>query len=103
MSYDGEKNVAATVRLSSRPKPRFGRGIAVQGCAGAGTHAPKVGANLVFALSPALDVGTRRSERREMQSEMASGPGYYKGAISFIACQGRGVPAVPLVLVGVLP
>jgi len=38
-----------------------------------------------------------------MQSEMALGPGDDKGAISFIARQGRGVPAVPLVLIGVLP
>lgn len=35
--------------------------------------------------------------------EMSSGPGYYEGALYDVARQGRGVPAVPLVVVGVAP
>jgi hypothetical protein len=38
-----------------------------------------------------------------VQGEMSSGPGYYEGALYDLARQGRGVPAVPLVLVGILP
>jgi hypothetical protein len=40
---------------------------------------------------------------KAMQEQMSSGPGYYEGALYDVARQGRGVPAVPLVLVGVAP
>jgi hypothetical protein len=40
---------------------------------------------------------------KSMQEEMSSGPGYYEGALYDIARQGRGVPAVLLVLVGIDP
>ena len=40
---------------------------------------------------------------KEMQREMSSGPGYYESTLYDIARQGRGVPAVPLVIVGVIP
>ena len=40
---------------------------------------------------------------KSMQAEMSSGPGYYEGALYDLARQGRGVPAVPLVLVGIEP
>ena len=40
---------------------------------------------------------------KAMQDEMSSGPGYYEGALYDVVRQGRGVPAVPLVIIGVLP
>ncbi len=40
---------------------------------------------------------------KEMQKELSSGPGYYEGTLYHIARQGRGVPAVPLVIIGVIP
>jgi len=38
-----------------------------------------------------------------MQEQMSSGVGYYESALYDLVRQGRGVPAVPLVLVGLLP
>jgi hypothetical protein len=40
---------------------------------------------------------------KSMQEQMSSGPGYYEGALYDVVRQGRGVPAVPLVLVGIAP
>jgi hypothetical protein len=37
---------------------------------------------------------------KSMQQQMSSGPGYYEGALYDLARQGRGVPPVPLVLIG---
>ncbi len=34
---------------------------------------------------------------------MSSGVGYYEGALYDLARQGRGVPAVPLILIGLAP
>jgi hypothetical protein len=40
---------------------------------------------------------------KSMQEHMSSGPGYYEGALYDMARQGRGVPAVPLILIGIAP
>jgi hypothetical protein len=40
---------------------------------------------------------------KSMQQELYSGPRYYEGELYNIIRHGRGVPAVPLVLVGVEP
>ena len=40
---------------------------------------------------------------KAMQIEMSSGVGYYEGALYDIGRQGRGSPAVPLVLIGIAP
>ena len=53
--------------------------------------------------SPELDGGIENSPVMDMGAEMSSLQDYYEGALYDIARQGRGVPAVPLVLVGVLP
>jgi len=39
----------------------------------------------------------------ELQHEMSSGVGYYEGELYNLIREGRGVPAVPLVVVGVAP
>lgn len=59
--------------------------------------------HLAFYVGNAIDVGVEILPMKEMQEEMSSGPGYYEGALYDLARQGRGVPAVPLVLVGVSP
>jgi len=59
--------------------------------------------HLAFYVRGAIDVGIEVLPMKAMQQEMSSGPGYYEGALYDIARQGRGVPAVPLVLVGIVP
>ena len=59
--------------------------------------------HLAFYVGNAIDVGVEILPMKEMQANMSSGPGYYEGALYDLARQGRGVPGVPLVLVGVVP
>ncbi len=57
--------------------------------------------HLAFYVGDSIDVGVEILPMKSMQSEMSSGPGYYEGALYDLVRQGRGVPAVPLVLVGI--
>lgn len=59
--------------------------------------------HLAFYVGDTIDVGIEILPMKAMQTGMSSGPGYYEGALYDIARQGRGVPAVPLVVVGVEP
>ncbi len=59
--------------------------------------------HLAFYVGDTIDVGIEILPMKCMQSEMSSGPGYYEGALYDLARQGRGVPAVPLVLIGIQP
>lgn len=59
--------------------------------------------HLAFFVGDQIDVGVEILPMKSMQEHMSSGPGYYEGALYDLARQGRGVPAVPLVLVGVVP
>lgn len=59
--------------------------------------------HMAFYVGDKIDVGVEILPMKAMQSQMSSGPGYYEGALYDIARQGRGVPAVPLVLLGVAP
>lgn len=59
--------------------------------------------HLAFYVGDAIDVGVEVLPMKAMQEEMSSGPGYYEGALYDIARQGRGVPPVPLLLVGIEP
>ncbi len=59
--------------------------------------------HLAFFVGDQIDCGIEILPMKSMQSEMSSGPGYYEGALYDLVRQGRGVPAVPLVLVGVAP
>jgi hypothetical protein len=59
--------------------------------------------HLAFYVGDAIDVGVEVLPMKAMQQEMSSGPGYYEGALYDLARQGRGVPAVPLVLIGIVP
>ncbi len=40
---------------------------------------------------------------KELQAKMSSGVAYYEGELYNLIREGRGVPAVPLVLIGIAP
>ncbi len=57
--------------------------------------------HLAFYVRDQIDVGIEILPMKSLQREMSSGPGYYEGELYNIIRNGRGVPAVPLVIVGV--
>jgi hypothetical protein len=59
--------------------------------------------HLAFYVQDQIDLGIEILPMKCMQEQMSSGPGYYEGTLYDVARQGRGVPAVPLVIVGVEP
>jgi Restriction endonuclease BglII len=59
--------------------------------------------HLAFYVRDQIDVGIEILAMKSLQSKMSSGPAYYEGELYNIIRNGRGVPAVPLVLVGVEP
>lgn len=59
--------------------------------------------HLAFYVAGKIDVGIEIVPMKELQKEMSSGPSYYEGELYNLIRQGRGVPSVPLVLIGVAP
>ncbi len=59
--------------------------------------------HLSFYVSNTIDVGIEILPMKELEQEMSSGVPYYERDLLNVLRQGRGVPAVPLVLVGVAP
>lgn len=59
--------------------------------------------HLAFYVRDQIDVGIEILPMKSLQSNMSSGPGYYEGELYNVIRQGRGVPAVPLVIIGVDP
>jgi len=59
--------------------------------------------HLAFFVGDHIDVGVEILPMKSLQSQMSSGVAYYEGEFYNVIRQGRGVPAVPLVLVGVEP
>lgn len=59
--------------------------------------------HLAFYVGDLIDVGVEILPMKELQSHMSSGPSYYEGELYNLIREGRGVPGVPLVLVGVAP
>ena len=57
--------------------------------------------HLSFYVSDIIDVGIEILPMKEMEREMSSGVPYYERDLLNVLRQGRGVPAVPLVLLGV--
>ncbi|MDA8219151.1 MAG: BglII/BstYI family type II restriction endonuclease [Dehalococcoidales bacterium] len=57
--------------------------------------------HLAFYVSDRIDVGIEILPMKSLQSQMSSGVAYYEGEVYNVVRQGRGVPAVPLVLVGI--
>jgi len=59
--------------------------------------------HMAFFVGDIIDVGVEVLPMKGLQAEMSSGVPYYEGALYDLIRQGRGVPAVPLVLVGIAP
>ena len=59
--------------------------------------------HMAFFVGDLIDVGVEILAMKELQEEMSSGVGYYEGELYNLIREGRGVPAVPLVLIGVAP
>lgn len=57
--------------------------------------------HLAFYVGDQIDVGIEILPMKSMQAQMSSGVAYYEGELYNVVRQGRGVPAVPLVLVGI--
>lgn len=59
--------------------------------------------HLAFYIGDYIDVGIEILPMKSLQSHMSSGVAYYEGEIYNVVRQGRGVPAVPLVIIGIEP
>jgi hypothetical protein len=59
--------------------------------------------HLAFYIGDHIDVGIEILPMKSLQSQMSSGVAYYEGELYNVVRQGRGVPAVPLVIIGIAP
>lgn len=59
--------------------------------------------HMAFFVGDLIDVGIEILAMKELQEEMSSGVGYYEAELYNLIREGRGVPAVPLVMIGVAP
>ncbi|HEU5012499.1 MAG TPA: BglII/BstYI family type II restriction endonuclease [Roseiflexaceae bacterium] len=59
--------------------------------------------HMAFYVGDVIDVGVEILPMKSLQAHMSSGVGYYEGELYNLIRQGRGVPAVPLVMIGVAP
>jgi hypothetical protein len=50
-----------------------------------------------------IDVGIEILPMKSLQTNMSSGPGYFEGELYNVIRNGRGVPSVPLVMIGIAP
>ena len=59
--------------------------------------------HMAFFVSDMIDVGIEVLPMKELETQMSSGVAYFERDLLNIIRQGRGVPAVPLVLLGIAP
>lgn len=59
--------------------------------------------HMAFYVGDVIDVGIEILPMKDLQIQMSSGVAYYEGELYNLIREGRGVPAVPLVLVGIEP
>lgn len=59
--------------------------------------------HLAFYVGDRIDVGIEILPMKALQAQMSSGVPYYEGEIYNVVRQGRSVPAVPLVIIGIEP
>lgn len=57
--------------------------------------------HLAFYVGDQIDVGVEILPMKELQAQMSSGVAYFEGEFYNVVRNGRGVPAVPLVLLGI--
>jgi hypothetical protein len=56
--------------------------------------------HLAFFVGDVIDVGVEIMPMKSLQEQMSSGVPYYEGELYNLIREGRGVPAVPLIVVG---
>jgi len=56
--------------------------------------------HLAFYVGDQIDVGIEILPMKSLQAQMSSGVAYYEGELYNVIRQGRGVPSVPLILIG---
>ena len=59
--------------------------------------------HLSFFVADIIDVGIEILPMKQLERQMSSGVPYYERDLVNVIRQGRGVPAVPLILLGVIP
>ncbi|MDR3221440.1 MAG: restriction endonuclease [Candidatus Accumulibacter sp.] len=59
--------------------------------------------HLAFYVRDEIDVGIEILPMKSLQAGMSSGPGYFEGELYNVIRNGRGVPSVPLVMIGIAP
>lgn len=59
--------------------------------------------HLAFYVADTIDVGVEILPMKSLQAEMSSGPSYYEKELHNLIREGRGVPGVPLIILGVAP
>lgn len=59
--------------------------------------------HLAFYVGDIIDVGIEILPMKELQAKMSSGVAYYEGELYNLIREGRGVPGVPLVMIGIVP
>lgn len=59
--------------------------------------------HMAFYVGDVIDVGVEILPMKELQAQMSSGVAYYEGELYNLIREGRGVPAVRLILTGVAP
>ena len=57
--------------------------------------------HLAFYVKDEIDLGIEILPMKSLQAEMSSGVAYYEGEFYNVIRQGRGVPAVPLIIIGI--
>lgn len=57
--------------------------------------------HLAFFVRDQIDVGIEILPMKSLQKHMSSGVAYYEGEFYNVVRQGRGVPSVPLVILGI--
>ena len=59
--------------------------------------------HMAFFVGDVIDIGVEILPMKALQSQMSSGVAYYEGELYNLIREGRGVPAVPLVMIGIEP
>jgi len=59
--------------------------------------------HMAFYVTDKIDLGIEVLPMKCLQREMSSGPSYYESELYNLVREGRGVPPVPLILIGVAP
>ncbi len=59
--------------------------------------------HIAHYIGKVIDVGVEILPMKSLQQQMSSGIGYYEGELYNLIREGRGVPAVALVIIGICP